>query len=102
MSEGGSNVSPAGVCCSRQPEGRVSIARWTLKGLRSTGPRSRGLPHDESVGQRRARLSRQYGGEGVPTHPSHQGVCEWHGTEDLGVTPGGLAVFRVASGKRTL
>ena len=40
-----------------------------------------------------ARLSRHYGGEGVPTHPSHQGVCEWHGTEDLGVTPGGLVVF---------
>ena len=26
-------------------------------------------------------------------HPSHQGVCERHGTEDLDVTPGGLVVF---------
>ena len=24
-------------------------------------------------------------------HPPHQGVCGWHGTEDLCVTPGGLA-----------
>jgi len=23
-------------------------------------------------------------------HPPHQGVCGRHGTEDLGVTPGGL------------
>ena len=40
-----------------------------------------------------ARSSRHYDGEGVLTHPSHQGVCERHGTEDLDVTPGGLDVF---------
>ena len=39
------------------------------------------------------RSSRHYGGEGVLTHPSYQGVCERHGTEDLDVTPGGLALF---------
>jgi hypothetical protein len=45
-----------------------------------------------------ARSSWHYGGEGVLTHPSYQGVCGRHGTEDLGVTPGGLAPFPVGSG----
>ena len=45
-----------------------------------------------------ARSSRHYGGEGVLIHPSHQGVCERHGTEDLDVTPGGLVVFPCGSG----
>ena len=45
-----------------------------------------------------ARSSRHYGGEGVLIHPSHQGVCERHGTEDLDVTPGGLVVFPSGSG----
>jgi hypothetical protein len=26
-------------------------------------------------------------------HPSYQGICGWHGTEDLSVTPGELVVF---------
>ena len=34
-----------------------------------------------------ARSSWHYGGEGVLTHPSYQGVCGRHGTEDLDVTP---------------
>ena len=38
-----------------------------------------------------ARSSPHYGGEGVLIHPPHQGVCGWHGTEDLSVTPGGLS-----------
>ncbi len=46
-----------------------------------------------------ARSSRHYGGEGVLTHPSYQGVCERHGTEDLDVTPGGLVVFPGGAGK---
>jgi len=37
------------------------------------------------------RSSPHYGGEGVLIHPPHQGVCGRHGTEDQGVTPGGLA-----------
>src|SRR6516225_7834763 len=37
------------------------------------------------------RSSLHYGGEGVLIHPPHQGVCGRHGTEDLGVTPGGLS-----------
>ena len=45
-----------------------------------------------------ARSSRHYDGEGVLTHPSHQGVCERHGTEDLDVTPGGLDVFPGGAG----
>ena len=45
-----------------------------------------------------ARSSRHYGGEGVLTHPSHQGVCERHGTEDLDVTPGGLVAFPGGTG----
>ena len=40
-----------------------------------------------------ARSSWHYGSEGVLTHPSYQGVCGRHGTEDLDVTPGGLATF---------
>ena len=45
-----------------------------------------------------ARSSRHYSGEGVLTHPSSQGVCERHGTEDLDVTPGGLVVFPGGTG----
>lgn len=45
-----------------------------------------------------ARSSRHYGGEGALTHPSYQGVCERHGTEDLDVTPGGLVVFSGGTG----
>ena len=45
-----------------------------------------------------ARSSRQYDGEGVLTHPSYQGVCERHGTEDLDVTPGGLVAFPGGTG----
>ena len=45
-----------------------------------------------------ARSSRHYSGEGVLTHPSYQGVCERHGTEDLDVTPGGLVVFPGGTG----
>ena len=45
-----------------------------------------------------ARSSRHYGGEGVLIHPSHQGVCERHGTEDLDVTPGGLVAFPAGTG----
>ncbi len=43
-----------------------------------------------------ARSSLHYGGEGVLIHPSHQGVCGWHGTEEFSVTPGEL--IWVASG----
>ena len=46
-----------------------------------------------------ARSSRHYGGEGVLIHPSYQGVCERHGTEDLDVTPGGLVAFPGGSGR---
>jgi len=45
-----------------------------------------------------ARSSWHYGSEGVLTHPSYQGVCGRHGTEDLGVTPGGLVVFSGGTG----
>jgi len=37
-----------------------------------------------------ARSSLHYGGEGVLIHPPHQGVCGRHGTEEQGVTSGGL------------
>lgn len=36
------------------------------------------------------RSSPHYGGEGVPIHPSNQGVCGRHGTEDKCVTHGDL------------
>ncbi len=45
-----------------------------------------------------ARSSRHYDGEGVLTHPLHQGVCERHGTEDQDVTPGGLVAFPGGTG----
>src|ERR1700746_600617 len=50
-----------------------------------------GCPEDEPVGQRWARSSLHYGGEGVLIHPPHQGVCGRHGTEEQRVTSGGLA-----------
>jgi len=40
-----------------------------------------------------ARSSLHYGGEGVFIHPSYQGVCRRHGTEEQRVTPGGLVRF---------
>lgn len=45
-----------------------------------------------------ARSSPHYGGEGVLIHPPYQGVCGWHGMEDLSVTPGGLARFLDGTG----
>ena len=45
-----------------------------------------------------ARSSPHYGGEGVLIHPPYQGVCGWHGREDQGVTPGGLAGFSGGTG----
>ena len=33
------------------------------------------------------------GAKALLTHPSHQGVCGRHGTEDLHVTPGDLVRF---------
>ena len=39
------------------------------------------------------RSSLHYGGEGALIHPSYQGVCGRHGTEDPCVTPGELVVF---------
>jgi hypothetical protein len=50
-----------------------------------------GHPEDELVGQRWARSSLHYEGEGVLIHPPHQGVCGRHGTEERRVTSGGLA-----------
>ena len=44
------------------------------------------------------RSSQRCYGEGVLVHPSYQGVCERHGTEDLSVTPGGLVVFPGGTG----
>ena len=46
-----------------------------------------------------ARSSLHYGGEGVLTHPSDQGVCGRHGMEDLDVTPGGLVGFPGGTGE---
>ena len=45
-----------------------------------------------------SRSSLHYGGEGVLIHPSNQGVCGWHGVEDLCVTPGGLMEFPGGAG----
>ena len=42
--------------------------------------------------------SLQYLGEGVFILPSNQGVCGWHGTEDLSVTPGELVWFPGGTG----
>lgn len=40
-----------------------------------------------------ARSSPHYRGEGVLIHPSYQGVCGWHGTEEQRVTSGELVRF---------
>ncbi len=75
------------------PEGRVSIARWNPKGMRSsTGPQSMGATSTMNRSAKGgARSSPHYGGEGVLIHPPHQGVCGRHGTEEQCVTSGGLA-----------
>lgn len=41
-----------------------------------------------------ARSSLHYGDEGVPIHPSHQGVCRRHGMEDKYVTHGDLVLSK--------
>jgi hypothetical protein len=51
------------------------------------------IPKANRSAKERARSSLHYGGEGVLIHLSNQGVCGWHGVEDLCVTPGGLNVF---------
>lgn len=33
------------------------------------------------------------GAKALLIHPSYQGVCGWHGVEDLCVTLGGLSMF---------
>jgi len=40
-----------------------------------------------------ARSSPHYRGKGVLIHPSYQGVCGWHGTEEQRVTSGELVRF---------
>src|SRR5258708_11217865 len=47
-------------------------------------------PSDEPVGQRWVRSSLHHEGEGVLIHPSYQGDCGRHGTEEQRVTSGGL------------
>jgi len=42
--------------------------------------------------------SLQYGGEVVTHLPIYQGVCGWHGTEDLDLNPGELARFPGGTG----
>jgi hypothetical protein len=51
------------------------------------------IPKANWSAKERTRSSLHYGGEGVFIHLSNQGVCGWHGAEDLYVTPGGLNVF---------
>jgi hypothetical protein len=70
----------------------VPTVRWDPKGLRrSTGPQSMGAtPKMNRSAKGGARSSPQYGDEGVLIHPPHQGVCGRHGTEEQGVTSGGL------------
>ncbi len=78
-----------GVRCEAESEGLAEKYRAVVKGVK---PRTNRSAKDG------ARSSRQYGGEGVLIHPSYQGVCERHGTEDLDVTPGGLVMFPGGTG----
>src|SRR5262249_53467687 len=60
-----------------------------------------GYPTDEPVGQRRDKgRACSIEAKALLIHPSHQGACGRHGTEDQCVTSGGLAGSRVAPGKR--
>jgi hypothetical protein len=74
--------------------------RWNPKGMRSsTGPQSKGAsPLMNRSAKDGARSNLHDGGEGVHIHPSYQGVCGRHGTEDLSVTPGGLTPFPAGIG----
>ena len=68
--------------------------RWSSKGLEEKYQAvvKRGYPKCEPVGQRWGRSSLHYGGEGVLVHPSYQGVCGRHGTEDECRTHGDLVM----------
>src|SRR5580658_6854340 len=84
------------------PEGRVSGAIRNPKGMRrSIGLQSMGAtPKTNRSAKDGARSSPHYGGEGVLIHPSHQGVCWRHDTEDSRVTPGDLHGSGPQPGKR--
>src|SRR5215470_12509143 len=90
ISKDGGNASSAeggsfggqGVHREMESEGHEENYRAVIDG---------GCPEDEPVGQRWARSSLHYGGEGILIHPPHQGVCGRHGREEQGGTSGGLA-----------
>src|ERR1700719_3933003 len=86
------------------PEGRVSGAIRNPKGMRrSIGLQSMGAtPKTNRSAKDGARSSPHYGGKGVLIHPSHQGVCWRHDTEDSRVTPGDLHGSGPQPGKRPL
>src|SRR5271166_6192261 len=74
------------------PEGRVSGAIRNPKGMR----RSIGL---QSMGATpKTNRSAKDGARSFLIHPSHQGVCWRHDTEDSRVTPGDLHGSRPTAG----
>ena len=83
------NTGGQGVRREAESEGLAEQYRAVVKGVK---PRANRSAKDG------ARSSWPYDGEGVLIHPSYQGVCERHGTEDLDVTPGGLVMFPGGAG----
>lgn len=78
---GKAGVGGQGVRREAESEGLEEKYRAVIKGAAPTMNRS---------AKDGARSSLHYGGEGALIHPSYQGVCGRHGTEDPSVTPGGL------------
>jgi hypothetical protein len=91
LSRGSASVATGGQGVHREveSEGHEEKYRAVVEGA---------IPQTNRSAKDGARSSPQYGGEGVSIHPSNQGVCGRHGTEDLNVTPGGLAAFPGGTG----
>jgi hypothetical protein len=70
-----------GVRCEAESEGHEEKFRAVIEGA------TPGMNRSAKAG---AGSSLHYGGEGVLTHPAHQGVCGRHGMEVMDVTRGGL------------
>ena len=92
VSKSGGNASLA-VACGLRGGGQGVHREVESEGYEEQSPgRNRGSdPMMNWSAKDGARSSPHYGGEGVSIHPSHQGVCRRHGTEEPHVTPGGLA-----------
>lgn len=90
---------------SRRTDGMQPEAQGVVRcEVESEGPEEKGRaaikgqPVMNRSAEDGAGSSRHHGGEAVPVHPSCEGVCERHGTEDPGVTSRGLGAIPGGTG----